>query len=88
MVCGLEDASIEIDDRLSLKGNLPLNLRGVIYFKDYHFTARVWDANGNVWFHDGQTTGAACEKELNGNLLTGIYRSTCRGANAVQAVYA
>ncbi|KAH9960591.1 hypothetical protein BGW80DRAFT_1182264 [Lactifluus volemus] len=33
------------------------NLRGVIYFSCDHFTARVVNCNGMVWFHDGLFTG-------------------------------
>src|SRR6266550_3563957 len=32
-------------------------LSGVIYFGNYHFTSRILDKSGLIWFHDGIATG-------------------------------
>jgi len=32
-------------------------LNGVIYFGNYHFTSRIIDKSGLIWFHDGIATG-------------------------------
>ena len=35
-----------------------MHLRGVVYYGSYHYTSRIIDVEGNVWFHDGMTTGS------------------------------
>ena len=44
-------------------GAITFNLRGLIYWGDFHFVSRIVDKSGQVWFHDGITTGASCEWE-------------------------
>ncbi|KZP15812.1 hypothetical protein FIBSPDRAFT_749654 [Athelia psychrophila] len=86
IACGLDEYSIEINDDLKISGlRNALKLRGIIYYKDYHFTSRIWDANGVVWFHDGKTSGVRCERDFGPS--DGAGRGTCRGAVAVQAIY-
>ena len=60
-------------------------LRGIIYFGDSHFVARVIFDNGMVWFHDGLTTGhnLIYEGMLNNDLLL----HQCNGKNAIAAIY-
>ena len=38
-------------------------LKGIIYWNDNHFIARLIDGDFTVWFHDGQTTRSLCRKE-------------------------
>ncbi|KAI0083191.1 hypothetical protein BDY19DRAFT_872184, partial [Irpex rosettiformis] len=33
-------------------------LAGIIYFGDFHFTCRVIDNNGGIWYNDGIQTGS------------------------------
>ncbi|KAF9464023.1 hypothetical protein BDZ94DRAFT_1162809 [Collybia nuda] len=40
-----------------------LNLRGIIYGGNYHFTSRIISPNGTIWFHDGITTKSACKNQ-------------------------
>src|SRR6202042_1134208 len=40
-----------------------LDVRGLIYHGDFHFTSRIIGINGNVWYHDGMITGSSCENE-------------------------
>ena len=35
------------------------NLRGIIYYKDQHFTSRFVTGTGMIWFHDGMLTGSS-----------------------------
>ena len=60
-------------------------LRGIIYFGDSHFIARVISDNDMVWFHDGITTGhnLIYEGMLNNDLLL----NQCKGKNAIAAIY-
>jgi hypothetical protein len=34
-----------------------MHLRGIVYYGSYHYTSRIVDVGGHVWFHDGMTTG-------------------------------
>lgn len=43
-------------------------LCGLIYFGKFHFTCRVVDRHGDVWFHDGMKTGSNLVPE--GNVLS------------------
>ena len=36
---------------------------GVVYAGHGHFTSRFLDAEGDVWYHDGASTGNACIRE-------------------------
>jgi hypothetical protein len=56
----LVDTSISIDSSLHLSVGVLQEryaLRGVIYLADQHFTSRILKPNGDVWYHDGITTG-------------------------------
>jgi len=59
---------------------IPYNLRGVVYFSDEHFTARVITNAGTVWFHDGMLTGSSLLYESQ-NLAT-VYTD-----RAILAIY-
>jgi hypothetical protein len=55
-----------------------LDVRGLIYHGDFHFTSRIIGTDGIVWYHDGVTTGSNCgdfDKFSSNNLLN------CRGKN-------
>jgi len=40
-----------------------LHLQSLVYHGDYHFTCQIIDKSGNIWFHDGMTTGRSTLKE-------------------------
>ena len=40
-----------------------LDIRGLIYHGDFHFTSRIIGNDSNVWYHDGMMTGSTCEIE-------------------------
>ena len=44
-------------------GAIAYRLRGLIYWGDFHFVSRIIDKSGQVWFHDGMTTGSSCQWE-------------------------
>ncbi|KAJ7878726.1 hypothetical protein B0H13DRAFT_1631019, partial [Mycena leptocephala] len=59
---------------------------GIMYGGQNHFTCRFVDRQGEIWFHDGITTGSTCNPEVNiatvTNLLNlhscGEKKSSCR----------
>ena len=44
-------------------GTITYRLKGLIYFGEFHFVSRIIDGSGQVWFHDGMTTGSSCKWE-------------------------
>ncbi|KZP03126.1 hypothetical protein FIBSPDRAFT_769422 [Athelia psychrophila] len=57
LVLALSTFGISISPSVSVRHvsrNRVLHLRGVIYFLDYHFTARLIGADGRVFFYDGR----------------------------------
>ena len=63
-------------------------LCGVIYFGDFHFTSRIIDRKGNIWYYDG-----AQETSLQGCLegtLDELDRNNllfCKGRKAAMVLY-
>lgn len=87
------DVSTNIDiinSSLSLPvngSNFDYKLRGIIYYGSNHFTARVMTVTGQVWFHNGITTGASMEYDgMMSNLSPGNLVH-CRSKAAVVAIY-
>ena len=68
----------------SLKVNKKqLYLRGIVYHGEDHFTCRIIDPDGTIWFHDG-LKGNACVQE-------GVSKNgwnICRGKKVVCMIYA
>jgi len=76
-----------IDSNITINVNgasASYTLRGVIYFGDYHYTSRIVNELGLVWFHDGIATGNSVIYEGNVNDMD---ISTCRGKLPSAAVY-
>ncbi|KAJ7635509.1 hypothetical protein DFH06DRAFT_1003421 [Mycena polygramma] len=66
-----------------------LRLRGIIYGGHGHFTCRLIEADGTMWFHDGITTGRRCVPEININALADrLVLHKCGEKTAVACVYA
>ncbi|KAJ6513682.1 hypothetical protein C8R47DRAFT_962393 [Mycena vitilis] len=66
-----------------------LTLRGVIYGGFGHFTCRVVDKDGWVWFNDGITTGRRCVREFKYDAVDNLLDlHGCRGRKALAVIYA
>jgi hypothetical protein len=65
-----------------------LKLRGIVYYGNFHFTARIISPDDIVWYHDGMTTGCMTERE--GKLDDIEYDAllNCRGKTLALAIYA
>jgi hypothetical protein len=52
---------VSVDKYVRIKSqngkNTVLNLRGLIYYKNFHFTCRVVDLDGKIWYNDGKSMG-------------------------------
>jgi hypothetical protein len=65
-----------------------LDVRGLIYHGDFHFTSCIIGADGNMWYHDGMVTGSNCENEGNFDKFSSRELLKCKGKRLVLVVYA
>jgi hypothetical protein len=68
--------------------NVVLDIRGLIYLGDFHFTSRIIGTDGILWYHDGITTRSSCENEGDFNKFSSRNLLKCRGKNLILVVYA
>jgi hypothetical protein len=65
-----------------------LDVRGLIYHGDFHFTSRIIGNDNNVWYHDGMTTSSTCENEGDFDSFSTKKMLKCQGKRLLLAVYA
>jgi hypothetical protein len=65
-----------------------LDIRGLIYHGDFHFTSRIIGTDGIVWYHDGMTTGSSCENEGDFDKFSSRKLLRCKGKKLILVVYA
>jgi hypothetical protein len=65
-----------------------LDIRGLIYHGDFHFTSHIIGTDGMVWYHDGITTKSSCGNEGDFNTFFSKNLLKCRGKNLFLVVYA
>ena len=58
---------IKLNDQISIRfeqfidySDNKYRLCGIIYFGSFHFTCRLIDHEGKIWYHDGIQTGSSC----------------------------
>jgi hypothetical protein len=64
-----------------------LDVRGLIYHGEFHFTSRIIGTDGIVWYHDGITTGDSCENEGNFDKFSSRNLLKCKGKKLILVVY-
>jgi hypothetical protein len=65
-----------------------LHLRGLIYLGGFHYTCHIIDHSGNIWFHDGMTTGNKCNAEGKMGSISQPNLYVCGDKNLCLAIYA
>ena len=65
-----------------------LEVRGLIYHGDFHFTSRIIGTDGIVWYHDGMTTGSSCENEGDFDKFSSKKLLKCKRKKLILVVYA
>ncbi|KAH7903740.1 hypothetical protein BJ138DRAFT_1020149 [Hygrophoropsis aurantiaca] len=87
----IANQNISISHTICIKGNklnTKLHLKGVIYYKDYHFTAVVIGIDGHLMFHDGMKSASL---EDSGRILSTTPQSDLanwNGGRATLVIYA
>lgn len=62
----VSDITIKVTPTINFFQNT-FKLIGIIYFGNFHFTSRIIDNSGNIWYNDSIETGQRCRKEDNIN---------------------
>ena len=65
-----------------------LHLKGLVSHGNYHFTCRIIDKSGTIWFHDGMTTGHITLKEGKFGRVSQPNLKVCRDKQLCLALYA
>ncbi|KAH6886512.1 hypothetical protein BKA70DRAFT_1123222 [Coprinopsis sp. MPI-PUGE-AT-0042] len=93
LIIEIVDQEVRLDASLSLCNSEShetiMRLRGLIYLGEEHFTSRWIDGQGQIWFHNGATTGRLCQFDgrMDERRCLENLRS-CRGNRLCYAVYA
>lgn len=81
-----EKLKISLNMTLTIeKHKHPYKLRGICYHGNNHFTSRVVDASGKVWYHDGITSKR--NLELDGKFSSIDCLSATRNKRAIGLIY-
>jgi hypothetical protein len=91
LVFDTQSSTIKLNKKIKFIHNnqhTTLTLRGIVYYGNFHFTARIISINNTVWYHDGMTTGCMTEKEGNLNDMKYDTLLHCRGKKLTLAIYA
>lgn len=65
-----------------------LFLKGVVYYKSLHYTTRIIDKDGTVWFNDSITCNNYFTAQGNINMFSNEQILNCKGAVATSLIYA
>jgi hypothetical protein len=65
-----------------------LDVRGLVYHGNFHFTSRIIGTDGIVWYHDGMTTGSSCENEGDFDKFSSKKLLRCKRKRLILVVYA
>ena len=90
LVFAVSDVSVRVSKKISFHDNgsvVVFGLKGVVYFGDFHYTARVCTGR-SVWIHDGMVTGRGCTYEKKLSEFTDAELSTCNGKTMSLVFYA
>ncbi|KAJ7101098.1 hypothetical protein C8R44DRAFT_888062 [Mycena epipterygia] len=64
-----------------------LTLQGIVYYGYFHFTSRLVDSEGRIWFHDGIGTGRNTTNEGLLSTKRPGFLDDCRGLTTALLVY-
>jgi hypothetical protein len=91
LVLDTQSSTIKLNKKIKMDYDnqiTTLKLRGIIYYGNFHFTARIISPDDIVWYHDGMTTGCMTEREGKLNEIENDALLNCRGKKLTLAIYA
>ena len=85
-------ASVKTSHKIKLESfdqtKFELKLRGVVYHGENHFTSRIVESNGKIWYYDGMNMENGCVEDCHLSAISDGGLKKCKGQNLVLAVYA
>jgi hypothetical protein len=84
------DRNVTLSKTVKIQGSVratTLHLKGLVYYGGYHFTCRIIDESGNIWFHDGMTTGKISIKDGKFGTLSQPNLKQCRNKQLCLVIY-
>lgn len=86
------NTSVKTSHKIQLKTfnqtKFELKLQGIIYHGDNHFTLRILEPDGKIWYHDGMNMENVCVENGHLSAISDGGLRKCKGNNLVLAVYA
>ena len=65
-----------------------LDVKGLIYHGDFHFTSDIIGTDGIIWYHDGMTSGSNCKNDGDFDKFSSNDLLNYRGKKLILVVYA
>jgi len=84
------DRNVTLSRTVKIQGSAratTLHLKGLVYHGGYHFTCRIIDESGNIWFHDGITTGRISINEGKFGTVSQPNLKECRNKQLCLVIY-
>ena len=84
------DRNVTLSRTVKIQGSVratTLHLKGLVYHGGYHFTCRIVDESGNIWFHDGMTTGRILIKDGKIGSVSQPNLKKCRNKKLCLVIY-
>ena len=84
------DRNVTLSRTIKIQGSTratTLHLKGLVYHGGFHFTCRIIDHFGNIWFHDGITTGRTSTKEGKFGSVSQPNLKVCRNKQLFLVIY-
>ena len=84
------DRNVTLSRTVKIQGSVQattLHLKGLVYHGGYHFTCRIIDESGNIWFHDGIATGRISIKEGKFGSVSQPNLKKCRNKQLCLLIY-
>ena len=86
----ITDRDVILSRTVKIQGSVratTLHLKGLVYHGGYHFTCRIVDESGNIWFNDGITTGRISIKDGKFGSVSQPNLKECRNKKLCLVIY-
>src|SRR6202050_5973387 len=90
LIFEIDSNNITLSKTIGFKGDdglKVLQLKGIVYHGDFHFTSCIVSSDGVVWFNDDITTGRQCKTDGDLETMSSKKLMKCRGKKLVLAIY-
>ena len=86
LIFNVSQVIVQVTDVVKLQRHR-YSLIGLIYFGDFHFTCRIIDVDGHIWYNDGMQLGRECVQEGIIQQIDPTFLDTARGKRLHAVIY-